>query len=449
MPSRREFLRIAALAGAGAALGGVACSSDNPKSKTAASSGSGAGKTLRIVQWSHFVPAYDAWFDGEYIKRWGEDHDVEVVIDHVPLVELPGRADAEVATRRGHDIFGFTIPPPAYEDEVIDHREIVEEAVAKLGPMTPLVERSILNPKTGKYFGFPDFWSPAPVHYRADLWARVGGTPDTWDDLLRAGPPLKGMGNPLGIGFSEDFDANFSLLALMHAYGASIQGEDGNMTVNRPATIEAVKMGAAVFKAGMTEEVLTWDAPSNNRFLAAGKGSLILNPISALRAVEKQDPELAKQIGLAPAPAGPSGRFGAHSAMGVYVIWKFSEVQDIAKQFLVDLAVDNREAFVRSESYNLPAFPGAVKDLGALLASDPVGQPADKYAFLAEAGQWSSNLGHPGHTSAVTNDVDNQFLIPRMFAAVAKGEMSAEDAVKAAEAQIQPIFDKWRELGKV
>ncbi len=36
-----------------------------------------------------------------------------------------------------------------------------------------------------------------------------------------------------------------------------------------------------------------------------------------------------------------------------------------------------------------------------------------------------------------------------MFAAAARGEMSAEEAVKAAEAQITPIFDKWRDLGKI
>jgi multiple sugar transport system substrate-binding protein len=36
-----------------------------------------------------------------------------------------------------------------------------------------------------------------------------------------------------------------------------------------------------------------------------------------------------------------------------------------------------------------------------------------------------------------------------MFAAAARGEMTAEDAVKAAEAEMRPIFDKWRERGKI
>jgi ABC-type glycerol-3-phosphate transport system substrate-binding protein len=127
---RRGFPRLGGIATLAAAGLGAGCSNGSEGSKAASNDSSPARtRTLRIVQWSHFVPAYDAWFDGEYIKRWGEDHNVEVVVDHVPLVELPGRADTEVATQRGHDIFGFTIPPPAYEDEVIDHREVVEEVV--------------------------------------------------------------------------------------------------------------------------------------------------------------------------------------------------------------------------------------------------------------------------------------------------------------------------------
>src|SRR5690606_347101 len=32
--------------------------------------------TLRILQWSHFVPAYDTWFD-QYAVQWGEANGVE------------------------------------------------------------------------------------------------------------------------------------------------------------------------------------------------------------------------------------------------------------------------------------------------------------------------------------------------------------------------------------
>jgi multiple sugar transport system substrate-binding protein len=453
--SRREFLRLTAAAATAGALG-VACGSGSDKPRTAGTAGTkgvaaDGQRTLRIAQWSHFIPAYDAWFDQEYTRRWGEEHGVEVVVDHLPFAQLRNRADAEVAAQRGHDIFSFITPPPVFEDDVIDHRDLVTEVEARVGKMSALVERSVLNPRTGRYFGFPGYWVANPVHYRADLWSRVAPAlrPDTWDDVRRAAPKLKALGHPLGIGVSSDLDSAMSLPALMLSYGSSIQDETGNLVINTRATVQAVEAGAAIFRSGMTDEVFSWDAASDNRFLAAGKGSLILDALSAMRAVEKEKPELAGQIALAPVPAGPGGRLSPHANIGVFVIWKFSANQELAKQFLVDLALNGREAFLRSEFYNLPAFPGTVPDLAELLASDPQAQPPAKYGVLAAAAEWSTNLGHPGHSNAAVDEVINEFLIPKMFANAARGDMSAEEAVRAAEAQIRPIFEKWRERGKV
>jgi multiple sugar transport system substrate-binding protein len=432
---------------------GAACGSgsDKPSGTAAKAKDSTRERTLRIAQWSHFVPAYDAWFDHEYTKRWGEEHGVEVVVDHIALDQLSGRADAEVAAGQGHDLFGFIFPPAGFEDEVIDHREVVEEVATKLGKLTPLAERSVLNRRTGKYFAFPDYWVPNPVHYRVDLWDEVerGLRPGTWGDVLRAGPALKGMGHPLGIGVTPDFDSDFWLLSLMYAHGASVQDEAGSVIINGPATIEAVKMGAAIFRVGITEEAFSPDPASGNRLLASGKAPFVLNAISAIRAIEEQDPDLADHIALTPLPAGPVGRLGPYTVLDAYVIWRFSPSQEQAKQFLVDLALSGREGFLRSGYYNLPAFPGSVADLPSLVATDSKANPPDKYALLAEAASWSTNFGHPGHANAAFDEVFNQHLVPKMFAAAARGELSAEEAVKAAEAVIRPIYDKWRERGKV
>ncbi len=43
----------------------------------------------------------------------------------------------------------------------------------------------------------------------------------------------------------------------------------------------------------------------------------------------------------------------------------------------------------------------------------------------------------------------NQYIVPQMFAAAARGDMSAETAVREAETQVKQIFDKWRGQGKV
>src|SRR5207245_2940747 len=235
-----------------------------------------------------------------------------------------------------------------------------------------------------------------------------------------------------------------------HAYGASLQNEDGVPVLNRPATVDAVKVAAAIWSGGQEPETLSWNDPSaNNRHLAGGKGSLSLNPISALRAVEKQDPAMAANIGLAPPLAGPAGRLSPTGAESIYVVWTFAEHQEIAKRFLVDILVAYRDAFIHSEFYNVPAFPGAVPDLADLVAKAPGVEPPGKYGLLAQATDWSTNFGHPGYANAAVDEVFNQYLIPKMFAAAALGKMTAEAAVAAADAEVKAIYDRWRQRGKL
>jgi multiple sugar transport system substrate-binding protein len=449
--TRRDFLRLAA---GGALLAtGADCrsrSDTKPAAKPAGEPAARAGKpTLRIAQWNHYVAGYDAWWENEYTKRWGERNGVEVLVDHFDINQAPAHAEAEVASQRGHDLFNFILASPApLEDHVIDHREIVEEVEAKVGKMTPLVNRSVFNPRTKKYFGFSDYWGQSPIQYRTDLWDTVGRHPDSWDDLVTAGARLKAMGYPIGIGMGDDAESTVTLLGLLHGYGAAVQDEDGRVVINSPDTVEAVKVGAALFREAMAADVLNWDITSNNRYLVSGRGSLIINSIAAVRALETQDPALSAKVGLLPVPRGPKARLSPY-ATSVWVIWKFSENRDAAQRFLVDLATDYREPLVRSRYLQVPAFPGAVGDLAGVVGHDPSAQPPDKYALISGAADWTTNVGYPGHFNAAMDEVVKHFVIPQMFAAVARGESTAKESVRAAEARIEPIYEKWRERGKI
>src|ERR1700704_2651999 len=90
-------------------------------------------KTLKILQWSHFVPSYDVWFD-KYAKDWGTAKGVDVTVDHIALADLGTRANAEVAAQQGHDLFQFLSPPGAFETQVLDMADVVAEAQRQHGP---------------------------------------------------------------------------------------------------------------------------------------------------------------------------------------------------------------------------------------------------------------------------------------------------------------------------
>jgi multiple sugar transport system substrate-binding protein len=97
--TRRDFLKTVGVA-AGAA--GLAPAVSAPFISTAFAE----MKTLKILQWSHFIPEYDRWIDG-FARGWGKKNGIAVTVDHIPHLELPARAAAEVSAGSGHDIFGF------------------------------------------------------------------------------------------------------------------------------------------------------------------------------------------------------------------------------------------------------------------------------------------------------------------------------------------------------
>ncbi len=220
------------------------------------------GKTLKIIQWSHFVPGYDKWFDGVFCKQWGEKHGTQVTVDHIAIQEINARAAAEVSAQRGHDLFMFLSPPPAYEKQVIDHTEIYQQVSKKWGKVIELGHKSTFNPKTKKYFAFSDSYAPDPGNYRQDLWSQVGypNGPDTWDDLRKGGKAIKDkLGNPCGIGLSQELDTNMAMRALLWSFGGSEQDPDGKVVINSPQTVEALKFMRALQKEAQTNEVFTWD----------------------------------------------------------------------------------------------------------------------------------------------------------------------------------------------
>ena len=437
--TRRDFVKTAATAALGAGLG------TNVLAPTRAHA-AGARKTLKILQWVHFVPAYDKWFNEKYIKEWGEKNDTDVTVDNIGLAGLSARAAAEVSAQKGHDLFLFEWPPPFYEDQVIDLRDVHTECQKKYGKPIDLATRSTYNPKTKKYFGFSPSFVPDPINWRKDLWDDVGVVPDSWEKILDGGRKIKQKHNiPVGIGLAQELDTAMAMRTIMYSHGAHEQDANGNLTINSKNTVEAVKFVKALFQETMTPEVFTWDPSSNNRAMLAGTVSLALNAISITRTGEKDNPACTEKIHLAKAAAGPVRRIGLEHVMDVYVIWKFAENIEGAKKFLIDYVGNFREAFLNGEFYNFPCYQGTVKDLKQLLANDPKAKPTDKYKVLEDVLSWATNIGYPGNANAAIDEVYQKWVLNVMFAKAAQGVLSPEDAVKEADAECKRIWQKWRE----
>jgi multiple sugar transport system substrate-binding protein len=441
--NRRDFLKTT---GTGALAVGVGAHVSRPRLARAAM------KKLRILQWVHFVPAYDEWFNKKYAVEWGKKNDTDVTVDNIGIAGINARAAAEISAQKGHDLFLLNWPPPSLEEQTVDMADVYQEIGKKFGKPIDLAVKSTFNPKTKKYYAFSPSFTPDPVNYRQDLFAEVGmaGGPKTWDDVRIKGAEIKKKRNvPVGVGLANEIDTGMAMRTIMYAFGSHEQDAQGNLTLNSKQTLEAIKFVKALFTEAMTPEVFTWDASSNNRAMIAGTLSLALNAISITRTAEKDNPEISKKIQLTKALRGPARAIGLEHVMQCYVTWKFSENIEGAKKFLVDYTTDFGQAFRAGEFYDFPCFEKTVPDLQKLIANDPKGHPADKYKVMDDVLNWATNVGYPGYANAAIDEIFSTWVLNVMFAKAASGSATPEEALKEADTACKRIFAKWKEKGLV
>jgi multiple sugar transport system substrate-binding protein len=465
-PTERQITRRDFARGAGAlALGGVAlptiltaCGNHSIQGATSHSGKSNGPKSLSILQWSHFVPAYDVWFD-PWVKAWGQKNNVTVTVDHVNYADIPTRTAAEISAGTGHDLILWNTPPSHYEPSLVSMKDVVTELEQKHGPQVSFAKLTNYNPVTKKYFGLTYSYAPDPGDYRKSMFQKVGmpGGPQTWDDVLTATTAIKKQtGVRCGIGMSPEPDSNMAARALIWNYGGAVQDKNGNVTLNSPETVDAVAFMVKLFQQAETSEVFSWTAASNNQGLVAGQLSYILNSISAYRTAQQTNGAVADDIFFTgPLKIKLAKPIASEHVIQTYIIPKFSMNQETAKEFLVYFASHASDWVYQSQLYELPVNPNTnaqKKTFGSdgWLVKDPYhSHPSNKLELLTKANDWSVNVGYPGPASPAIGEIFDTNLLPNMMASAAKGEKTPAQAVADAHTQAKAIFAKWRKQGLV
>lgn len=412
------------------------------------------GTSLSLLQWSHFVPRYDEWFD-DYAVDWGEAHNVDVSVDHINLADLPASLAAAIDAGEGPDIVELLFSPAAFIEGLHDLTDLNLRAQEMFGEQVETCRATSYLPITDSYYAFTHGYVPDPGNYTISLWAEAGypDGPRTYDDLLAGGAAVRELsGVPLGIGMSPELDSEMAGRAILWSFGASVQDENENVVLNSEEAVAAVEYMVELYNQTMTDEVFGWVAASNNQGLIAGSLSYILNSISAYRSLQKIDPEAANDIGFVPALEGPGGAFASSHVWQIYVIPSYVEgpALEAAEQFILDHYTTYADVVFNSELYNFPCFPAHVPELDGWLQEDPFdSMPADKLTVLAGASEWGVHLGYPGVANPAIGQIFGERVISSMFARAALGEATPEQAVADAAARAEEIFAEWRARGLV
>jgi multiple sugar transport system substrate-binding protein len=427
---RREFIR---LSGTALAVSSIATMLDARQAPAQL-----RGTTLRMMKWSHFIPAYDQWFD-KFAREWGEQSGVKVLVDHIPHLELPARYAAEFAAGAGHDLIYFVgqILTGHYYRNLVDMGDVADRLGRKYGGWMEAAKSAAQV--DGRWYGVPDYFISIPVLWRKDLFDQANlPAPDTWDKLRVAARTLKAKGHPTGIQFSHCNDANHNWRAVLYCFGARETDPSGQqVALDSKETRDALGFAKALYDEGMTPEVFSWDDASDNRYLASGVACWIHDAISAYRTTEDTNPEVFKNTYVIPEAAGPGGERRNVGEPNVWAIWKFAKNITAAKEFIGYVADHQVEAMTASRGYNMPFLVGQYKKPMPVIGNDP------KLHTLQDIGRITAFFGHPGPMSPPAQEVLTTFIIPDMFTRVARGQ-NIDETVKWGVGEIRRIYAKHR-----
>ena len=430
--TRRTFLRASLATSAG--LAGVLLTKTPPAM--------GQDRELKLVTFSHFVPTSDEELNRQ-LEEFGKMAGVKVRMDRIAHLQLPAVLASEVQGQKGHDIASLWVGmPDLYQKQLESLDDVVEKIGRRAGGWS---DELVGRDSDGHYRAVPWFFISFPIAVRTDLIAELGeNRPDTWEDVHRIGAKLKAKGHPVGIQLAHSADSNHILRGIIWSWGGKVVEADGQtVAINSKETVEVYKFIKALYQEAMEEEVLAWDDRNNNVCLNAGKCSMILNPISAYNSARKDNALLSgtnrpvhQVIDHIMPPARPAGRHmsAPYQTIG---IWKWSPLQEVAKGFLeFHFQKEQQEKHLTaSQGYNQPLLRAFA--MHPLYASNP------KFYFAPYIGWYTHAPGWPGPPTAATDRVWNTFIIPDTAAACATGKMSAEDAVKKAEIEIQRTYRRY------
>ncbi len=415
------------------------------------------GTELKILQWNHFVPLYDAWFD-EFAVEWGEQNGVTVTVDRFDINEFENPLEADLVNGGEYTMVEVLFPPSAWIEDLHDLTDLNEEIIGLLGEQKETCRASSYLPTIDSYYAFCHGYAPSPGNYLIDEWAAAGypNGPQQWEHLIDGGQEIiKQTGLPVGLGISPEIDSEVVIRSIIWSHGGAIQDQNENVTLNSPETIEAVKFLDRLFAESMSEAVLDWKPSSNNEGLINGQLSFIQNSLSAYRTMQKVAPERAKNIGFSQPLAGPASSLAPAHVWMIYVVPKHAEPLELqaAKSFMLHLAANYGKAVFNSELYNFPAWPSTAPQLDAKdgwLDEDPFGDGVKtNLSALSGSDDNFVNFGYPGVANPAISQIYDEKVITKMVERVVTGQMSAEESVQIADQRAREIFKIWRDKGLV
>src|SRR5215211_4501364 len=312
-----------------------------------------AAGSLSIGFWDHWVPGANKATE-EIVRAWADKEKVDVKMD---FITSQGNKNlltiaAEGQAKAGHDIFAFpTWWPQQHADSLEPVNDLMTELIKQNGNVNGTVE--YLGRDKDRWLGVPatvgsQIKGPCSridlmkQHAGIDVQAMYpAGSPpkaDAWtlDAMLKAAEACHKAGYPFGIGLGVTEDNVDTAGAIFQSFGANLVDAKGNVAVKSDPVRQALEYYKKLAQ-WLPPDAPAWDNASNNKYLIAGKGALIMNPPSAWAVAKRDAPQIAQQLWRHGMRAGPNGGYAPFLPY-FWGVWNFSKNKSAAKSLLLRLS---------------------------------------------------------------------------------------------------------------
>jgi multiple sugar transport system substrate-binding protein len=475
--SRRQLLRLSAVAGTGALV--AACAPAAPTAAPAAPAApteapatapteapkeepkpteapaAAAGGTVQVLNRQEYFPALGEEIQKqteEFIKSIGYEPDVSSVNPEV-FGDFMAKMQAAVAAGNPPDLayHGVSISQMYDSDIVNDVSDIVNELVEKYGDIVPA--------NTPRFAKFDDKWWSVPFITTAGAWfvrkdvAEAAGVDlndfstleKRRDAALKMSDPSKEMYG-WGLTYNKSGDAQGTITTAFQAFGGRAVDESGTkVTFNSPETVEGVKFLAGIFtdekfKPMIPPGIESWTDPSNNEAYLAGKIGMTQNAFSVYAKAKLDANPVYEKTAVVRFPMANDGsiELGSGGAQW-YTIFKGVRQPDAARQIIlhfIDPVVFTPLSGLGGGLF-MPAYKNNWTD--DLLKLEPA-FPALKDIMFNPTDY--TGFAYPAQPNAAIDASFALAFLPEMMANIITGKMTAEQAVEDGHKKMVAIFEE-------
>jgi len=396
------------------------------------------GATLRVLRPTKFVGPDEEIFR-ENIAKFTAQTGVAVRVDFVGWEDLRPQVGVAANTGAGPDVVvGWPDDPHLFSDKLVEVSDIAEYLGKKYGGWYNLAERYGKKWGTNNWISIPMGGSGGPCVYRKS-WVKEAGfdsIPTDHAGFLTLVRNLKKIGHPSGFALGNAVgDANSFCHWLLWSHGGYLVDESNKVAINSKETIEALKYARELYP-NFIDGTLSWQDPSNNKAFFAEELGMTQNGVSVYFAF-KNDPSKAAQAAdtdHAPMPLGVSKTRAETALILNAMVFKHSKYPNASKEFIRFMMEQEQYEKWLTGCIGYWAQPLKAYAQSAVWTSDP---KIAAYRDTCGMEYWN---GFKGPISQASGAATADYVNVQMFAAVASGQATPEEAVREAERRARRFY---------